>query len=80
MSIEKYRDVRDMPPVSRTTGAALPLRIRATWARARRLAGGPYMVGVQKFTSLQTAQEARTQAIRARVARRTARGRAGQIL
>jgi hypothetical protein len=60
-----------MPPVERVTGDALAQRIRATWARARRLVRDDpgYQHGVQRFASLEEAQAARERAVRARVER-----------
>ena len=69
MTVSKYRDVAAMPPMPRVSGQKLTQRIRAVWARARRLAGPAYVPGVQKFASIEAAQEAREQAIAARVRR-----------
>ncbi len=70
MTVNRYRDVDEMPPVPRATGEELADRIRAVWARAWRLAGGVFhSPGVQKFTDIESAQRARQAAIRARIRR-----------
>jgi hypothetical protein len=71
MSISRYHDVGEMPPVGRATGDQLVRRIRAAWARARRLVlGDPgYRRGVQRFASLEEAQAERESATQARIER-----------
>jgi hypothetical protein len=59
MGVTRYRSVEDMPPPSRNPGASLASRIRQVWARARRLAPPSYPPGVQKFQSIEAAQQAR---------------------
>jgi hypothetical protein len=71
MSVARYRDVGEMPPPSRATGEELARRIRATWARARRLVRDDpgYRRGVHRFASLEEAQADRERATRARIER-----------
>jgi len=67
VSVTRYRHVADMPPVARAVGADLARRIRAVWARSRRLAGVGCTPGVQKFSSLEAAQRARELEVQARM-------------
>jgi len=67
MGVTKYRHVEDMPPLPRVSGEDLADRIRAVWARSRRLAPSAYTQGVQKFRDLEAAQQARDQDQQARV-------------
>jgi hypothetical protein len=69
MGVTKYRSVEEMPPPPRVTGEALAARIRAVWARARRLAPAAYRPGVQKFPDLESAQRAREEDQKARARR-----------
>jgi hypothetical protein len=66
MSVTKYRDVSHMPPAGIAPSQSLARRIRAVWARARRLAPPCYRRGVQKFRTIQEAREARDQQTRRR--------------
>ena len=70
MAVERYRDVADMPPPPRTTGPELGQCIREVMMRAVRLAGAGYPPGVHRFATLDDAQEARGQVVRARAQRR----------
>ncbi len=60
MTVERYRDVSEMPPPPRATGADLAPCIAAAWERAQ--LGGPQKIprGVQKFRDIEEAQAART--------------------
>jgi hypothetical protein len=71
MSVTRYREVGEMPGTSRAASADLARRIRAAWARARRLVRGDpgYRRGVQRFASLEEAQAARARATGARAER-----------
>ena len=69
MSVSKYRHVCDMPPPARVSGEALAARIRAVWARSRRLAPPAYTPGVEKFPNLEEAQRARARDEKARAQR-----------
>lgn len=59
MTVERYRDISEMPPPPRATGAALARRIAAAWERAQ--IGGPldFPRGVQKFRDVEEARAAR---------------------
>ncbi len=67
MSVTKYRDVAEMPPLPLVSGPELAQRIRSVWARARRLARACRAPGVQRFASIEEAQQAREEATRARM-------------
>ena len=67
MSVSRYRSVAEMPPPPRVTGEGLADRIRAVWARARRLTPPAYTPGVHRYRSVEAAQQARDQEVRARV-------------
>jgi hypothetical protein len=67
MPIRRYRDVSEMPPPPRPTGADLAERIRQVWSRAASLAHLDPPRGVQRFRSLEEAQEARDTHRRGRV-------------
>ena len=69
MGVTKYRSAGDMPPPPRVSGDDLASRIRAVWARSRRLAPAAYTPGVRKFRSIEAAQTAREQDQKARVRR-----------
>lgn len=59
MTVERYRDVSEMPPPPRASGADLTRRIAAAWERAQ--LGGPLDIphGVQKFRDVEEARAAR---------------------
>lgn len=59
MSLIKYAQVEQMGRVIRYTGNELGQRIRATWARARRLSCAIFTPGLQKFKTIEEAQEMR---------------------
>ena len=65
--VTRYRDVADMPPLSAAKGADLAPRIREVLARAATLARLSPPRGVQRFRSIEEAQEARAAATRQRV-------------
>lgn len=70
MTVNRYRGVDEMPPLSRATGEDLAARIRGAWARAFRLAGGVFQApGVEKFPDIESAQRARQEAIQQRIRR-----------
>ena len=69
MPVERYRDVRDMPPLPRPVGAELLRSIAAVWERAHLRAPPDIPAGVERFRSLEEAQAAR-QALASRRARR----------
>jgi hypothetical protein len=69
LPVQRYRDVRDMPPLPRPTGAELLRAIAAVWERAHLRAPADIPVGVERFRSLDDAQAAR----RDRAARRARR-------
>lgn len=72
MSVRKYRSVADMPRVERAEPHELVARIRAVWRRAHLLCPPNPPRGVQRFSSIEQADEARTRATLARM-RATAR-------
>lgn len=59
MTVERFRDVSEMPPPMRVTGARLFEHIIAAWQRAH--LGGPPVLprGVFRFASIEQAQAAR---------------------
>lgn len=69
MTIEKYRNVHEMPPVVRVASKDLARRIRTVWVRTRRLVDASFAPGVQKFTDIEAAHWAREQAVKNRVRR-----------
>lgn len=69
MAVERFRDVRDMPPVPRPAAGELVSAIAAAWERAHVRCGPDIPRGVSRFRSLEAAQQARLAADRARVNR-----------
>ncbi len=67
MTIEKYRNVDEMPMVVRVAGADLARRIRTVWVRTRRLVDASFTPGVQKFTDIEAAHWARQRTVKNRV-------------
>lgn len=68
MTVKKFRSVDEMPPVPRLGGTALWARIRATWARARRLTPPLDLPrGVHLFRSIEESNAAREAAVLARM-------------
>jgi len=59
MTVTKYSSVADMPPLPRAMGADLAKRIRRVWARGRRFGRFRCTPGLQKFTNIEAAQQAR---------------------
>ncbi len=66
MSVQKYHDVAEMPPLKRVTGDKLASRIRAVWARSRLLTKYSYTPGVLKFANIEEANHAREDGLCAR--------------
>ncbi len=62
MPVEKYRDVADMPRISRVRDSELPERITMLWRRAARLAPPNVVAGIQRFRSIEEANAARERA------------------
>jgi hypothetical protein len=69
MPVTRYRDVAEMPPPPLATGEELARRIRQVWARAAKLGRLRPPRGVQRFASIEEAQEARDAATRLRIER-----------
>ena len=70
MPVARYRDVADMPPLPLATGEELARRVRWVWARAAKLGRLEPPRGVQRFSSVEEAQEARCAATRRRLEQR----------
>lgn len=62
MTVTKYRDAQDMPPVPLPGAETLTARIRALWARAHLLSPHAPPRGLQRFRSIEEANAARAQA------------------
>ena len=71
MPVQKFRSAAEMPRPPRATGPELEARIRALWNRAFLLSPPDYVRGVQRFRSIEEANEEREQRT---IARMRARG------
>ena len=61
MSVSKFRNIADMPPLPHVTGPGVERRVRAMWRRMRTLRPRRTMVrGVRKFRTIEEAQAARS--------------------
>ena len=67
MPVSKYRSVADMPRVERAAPDELVARIRAVWRRAHLLCPPNPPRGVQRFASVEQADEARNAATLSRM-------------
>lgn len=67
MTVQRFRDVADMPPPPLAGAPDLERRIREVLARAHSVSGFTVVPGVQKFRSVDEANEARLEATRRRV-------------
>lgn len=79
MGVTRYRDISEMPAPPRARPEELAHRIRQAWARAAAMVGLEPPRGVQRFRTLEEAQNARSAETLARVTRlRDARKRKAQ--
>lgn len=67
MPVSRYRDVSEMPPLPRLQGDALVEALDALWERFESVGAPACPRGVQRFRSIEEAQEARLAFTRAHV-------------
>jgi hypothetical protein len=73
--VSKYRSVAEMPAPARASGSDLVARIRSLWRRSFLLSPPDFARGVQRFRSIEAANQARARATAERLRARAGRPR-----